>query len=162
MKGSDNLIISEEYIQKIIYTIRGKQVMLDSDLAKLYQVETRVLNQAVKRNIKRFPSEFMFQLTSDEHNVIKEEKKSIFSQSVIPNSNLLTSQNVTLKNKRGKHRKYLPYVFTEQGVSMLSAVLKSDTAIEVSKYIITVILCVTRKYRNRLKANAHLTILIET
>ncbi len=84
--------MKDEYIQNKIYTIRGKQVMLDSDLAVLYQVETRVLNQAVKRNIKRFPEEFMFKLSEEEHG-------------------FLTSQSVTLENKRGKHRKYMPNVF---------------------------------------------------
>ncbi len=105
-------------IQNLIYTVRGKQVMLDSDLAKLYQVETRVLNQAVKRNIKRFPEKYMFQLT-------KEEYEFLMSQIVI-------SKN---KETRGGRQK-LPYAFTEQGISMLSAILKSDTAIEISIKII--------------------------
>jgi hypothetical protein len=103
-------------IRSKIYTIRGVQVMLDRDLAELYQVETRVLNQAVKRNIQRFPIEFMFQLNAEElHN--------------------LMSQNVISSQSHGGMRK-LPYVFTEQGVSMLSAVLKSDIAIQVSIEII--------------------------
>ena len=93
-------------IKEKIYTIRENTVMLDSDLAELYGVEVRVLNQAVKRNKERFPDEFMFQLT-------KEEYESLRSQFVI------------LVNGHGKHRKYLPYVFTEQGVAMLSAVLKN-------------------------------------
>lgn len=125
----NKLLTDEKHIQSNIFTIRGKQVILDSDLAKLYKVETRVLNQAVKRNIKRFPLDYMFQLT-------KTEFEFLISQSVIPKNDSLTSQSVTLENKRGKHRKYLPFVFTEQGVSMLSAVLKSDTAIEVSIKII--------------------------
>lgn len=118
----NNLIKKEEEIQSKIYTIRENQVMLDNDLAELYQVETKVLNQAVKRNIKRFPSNFMFQLTKEEFEFLKSKKES------------LRSQIVTLKeiDNRGKHRKYFPYVFTEQGVSMLSAVLSSDRAIEVS------------------------------
>ncbi len=86
--------------------------MLDNDIAKLYGVEVRVLNQAVKRNKERFPEEFMFQLTKEEYDFLR-------------------SQFVTLKNGRGKHRKYLPYAFTKQGVAMLSAVLKSETAVEV-------------------------------
>ena len=106
-------LIKIENIQNCIYTIRGLQIMIDSDLAKLYQVEVKVLNQAVKRNRERFPDEFMFQLTAEEYSFLR-------------------SQNVTLKEGRGRHRKYLPYVFTEQGVAMLSAVLKSDTAIRVS------------------------------
>ena len=87
--------------------------MLDSDLAELYGVEIKVLNQAVKRNIERFPVDFMFQLTTEE-------------------SELLRSQIVTLETGRGKHRKYLPYAFTEQGVAMLSSVLKSERAINVN------------------------------
>ena len=119
----NEIVIDEQNIKNKIYTIRGVQVMLDEDLAKLYQVETKVFNQAVKRNIARFPKHFRFQLTKEEYEYV------------------LRSQIVTLKenlNKdmRGKHRKYLPYVFTEQGVSMLSAVLKSDIAIEVSIKII--------------------------
>ena len=98
----DKLIVSEQNIQGRIYTIRGVQVMLDSDLAELYQVETRIFNQAVKRNIKRFPESFRFQLTEDEYANLR-------------------SQFVT-SNQKGQHggRRYLPYVFTEQGVSMLS------------------------------------------
>jgi len=118
----DNLIKIEN-LQSKIYTIRDTQVMLDSDLAHLYGVETRVFNQAVKRNIKRFPENFRFQLTQEEYESI------LRSQIVILNE---TSN----QNRRGKHRKYLPYVFTEQGISMLSTVLKSDIAIEVSIKII--------------------------
>ena len=98
-------------IQSLIYEIRGYKVMVDRDLAKLYGVETKVLNQAVKRNIKRFPEDFMFQLTHEE---------------------CLRSQIVTLNTKQGHHLKYLPYAFTEQGVAMLSSVLRSDAAIEVN------------------------------
>ena len=105
-------------INNKIYTIRGLQVMLDSDLAELYQVETKVLNQAVKRNIERFPQDFLFQLTENEYNSLR-------------------SQIVTLeKLGKGRHSKYLPYVFTEQGVAMLSGVLKSKLAITLSIQII--------------------------
>lgn len=97
-------------IQNLIYEIRGHKVMLDSDLASLYEVETRALNQAVKRNIERFPKDFMFQLTKDEF------------------ENLI-SQNVT--SRWGGVRK-LPYAFTEQGVAMLSGILKSRRAIETN------------------------------
>ena len=97
-------------IQNLIYEIRGNKVMLDSDLATLYQVQTKVLNQAVKRNIKRFPEDFMFQLTEDEWKILK-------------------SQIVTSK-KGGKTK--LPYVFTEQGVAMLSGLLNSEVAISVN------------------------------
>jgi hypothetical protein len=103
--------VSVQRIEGLIYAIRGQKILLDSDLAGLYRVETRVLKQAVRRNKKRFPDDFMFELT-------KEEDQS------------LRSQNVILK--RGKHSKYLPFAFTEQGVAMLSSVLKSDRAIEVN------------------------------
>ena len=98
-------------IESLIYVIRKQQVMLDSDLARLYGVETKVLNQAVKRNIQRFPEDFMFQLTKEE---------------------CLRSQIVTLNEGRGRHLKYMPHVFTENGVAMLSGVLRSDKAIEVN------------------------------
>jgi len=106
-------IIKQSEIQNRIFTFRSVHVMIDRDLAELYQVETKILNQAVKRNIDKFPKEFRFQLTKEEHEFLR-------------------LQNVTLKDKRGKHSKYLPYVFTEQGVSMLSAVLRSDTAVKIS------------------------------
>ena len=122
--------IDAQNLQDKIHTIRGLQVMLDRDLAELYQVETKVFNQAVKRNNDRFPIDFMFQLS-------KEEFESWKSQIATSNADdFLRSQNVTLENGRGKHRKYLPYVFTEQGVSMLSAILKSDVAIDISIKII--------------------------
>jgi len=110
-KQSEKFSLQE--IENKILTIRGIHVMIDSDIAEMYDVETKVLNQAVKRNIARFPDSFRFQLTEEE-------------------TINLRSQSVTLESQRGKHRKYLPYVFTEQGVSMLSAVLRSDTAIQVS------------------------------
>jgi len=101
-------------IERRIYLIRGQKVMLDSDLAELYEVPTKVLNQAVRRNARRFPEDFMFQLTAEE-------------------AESLRSQIVTLKpTGRGRHRKYLPYVFTEQGVAMLSSVLNSERAIEAN------------------------------
>ncbi len=101
-------------IKNLIYEIRGYKVMLDSDLANLYGVETRVLNQAVKRNIERFPVHYMFQITKDEFQNLK-------------------SQNVI--SSWGGLRK-LPYVFTEQGVAMLSSVLKSKQAIQINMQII--------------------------
>ncbi|RRA95598.1 ORF6N domain-containing protein [Paenimyroides viscosum] len=106
-------IIPQKEIENRIYSIRGKQVMLDTDLANIYQVETKVFNQAVKRNAERFPENFCFQLTSEEWEVLR-------------------SQFVTLNIGRGQHRKYLPFVFTEQGIAMLSGVLKSTVAIRVS------------------------------
>ena len=106
-------LIPVEFIEKRILLIRGQKVMLDSDLAALYGVETKALNQAVRRNIKRFPEDFMFELSREENDSLR-------------------SQIVTLKSGRGQHRKYLPYAFTEQGVAMLSSVLNSDQAIEVN------------------------------
>ena len=120
-------LVSSSQIEKMIFTIRGVQVMFDRDLAQLYGVETRVLNQAVKRNADRFPSDFMFQLTQDEADASK-------SQIVTLNgtTDFSKSQNVTLNTGRGHNIKYLPYVFTENGVAMLSSVLRSQTAIEVN------------------------------
>ncbi|MBN2103051.1 ORF6N domain-containing protein [bacterium] len=123
-------IVKATSIQSMIFTIRGIQVMVDSDLAKVYNVEIRRLNEQVKRNIERFPESFRFQLT-------EEESENLRSQIAISiSTELLRSQIATLEIGRGKHRKYLPYVFTEQGVSMLSAVLRSETAIKVSIQII--------------------------
>ncbi|MBI4256660.1 ORF6N domain-containing protein [Candidatus Uhrbacteria bacterium] len=105
-------LIPGELIESKIYVFRGKNVMVDRDLARLYGVETRVLNQSVKRNIDRFPDDFMFQLT-------KEERQNWVSQIVIPNS-----------EKMGI--RIPPLVFTEQGVAMLSSVLNSDRAVQVN------------------------------
>ena len=113
-------------IQNRIYEIRNERVMLDFDLAKLYEVETKILNQAVKRNIKRFPIDFMFQLTKDEYEYLRFQIEA--SEAV----NSLRSQIVTLKTGRGQHRKFMPYAFTEQGVAMLSGVLNSDKAIKMN------------------------------
>ena len=123
--GIDNLM--ETAIENRIYCIRGIYVMIDRDLAELYEVETKVLNQAVKRNIQRFPEQFRFQLTENEMNDFNMNFDCSRSQFVT-----LNNQNKKIKLNRGKNIKYLPYVFTEQGVSMLSAVLRSETAIMVS------------------------------
>ena len=109
-----DFIITRQEIENRIYTIRGQQVMLDSDLARIYQVETKVFNQTVKRNTDRFPESFCFQLTQEEFDAIN-----------------LRSQFVTSSLNYGG-RRYLPYVFCEQGIAMLSAVLRSDIAIKVS------------------------------
>ena len=111
-------------IESLIRVIRGHQVMLDSDLAMLYGVETKRLNEQVKRNINRFPEDFMFQLT-------KEEASRSRSQFVTLN-NASWSQIATLNTKRGQNIKYLPYAFTSNGIAMLSSVLKSDTAVNVN------------------------------
>jgi len=112
------IIIAEEIIISKIYNVRGKHVLLAQDLAELYEVETKVLNQQVKRNIRRFPERYMFQLTKDEYDRLR-------------------SQNVTLK--RGQHVKYLPYAFTEHGILMLSSVLNSERADKVNMIIIDTI-----------------------
>ncbi|MBN1578281.1 MAG: ORF6N domain-containing protein [Chitinispirillaceae bacterium] len=127
---SEKKLIQINQIQNKIHSVRGVQVILDSDLSVLYGVQIRALNQAVKRNYERFPLEFMFQLTSEEYEYLR-------SQIVIlEKADSLRSQIVTLNSKRGMHRKYLPYAFTEQGVAMLSAVLRSETAIRTSIQII--------------------------
>jgi phage regulator Rha-like protein len=111
---ADRLSVPVHVIERRIYLVRGQRVMLDSDLAELYRVETRVLVQSVKRNIERFPEDFMFQLTT-------EEAESMRSQTVIA-----SKRNI----------RYQPYAFTEHGVAMLSAVLKSDRAVRMSIFIV--------------------------
>lgn len=106
-------IVTRERIEKKIYLIRNQKVMIDQDLAELYNVSTGRLNEQVKRNLERFPKDFMFPLSKTEYNTIR-------------------SQIAILKTGRGKHRKYLPYAFTEQGVTMLSSVLKSKRAVQVN------------------------------
>lgn len=109
---------NQKEIENLIITLRGKQVMLDSNLAEMYGVEIRRLNEQVKRNITRFPHEFMFQINESEFDFIRSQ------YAIIESEESIRSQNATLKDKRGRHRKYLPYVFTEQGVAMLSAILQ--------------------------------------
>lgn len=111
--------ITDDLILTKIYIIRGQKVMIDKDLAELYNVETRVFNQAVRRNNLRFPEDFCFQLTKDEYESLR-------------------SQIVILETGRGKHSKFLPYAFTEQGVAMLSSILNSDLAIKVNIQIIRI------------------------
>lgn len=107
---NQGLVITQ--IENIIYLIRGQKVMLDNDLAALYEIESKVLNQAVKRNIERFPMDFMFQLTKEETETLKNQSESF--------------------KKAVAGRKYAPYVFTENGVAMLSSVLNSPKAIQVN------------------------------
>ena len=109
---AERLPVPIELIERRIYLIRGRKVMLDADLAELYRVATKVLNQAVKRNYARFPDDFMFQLTPEE-------------------AESLRSQIVTLEKGRGRHSKYAPLAFTEHGVAMLSAVLHSQRAAQM-------------------------------
>lgn len=117
---------SIDSIRSRILTVCGVQVMLDRDLAELYGVPTKVLNQAVKRNIERFPERFMFQLSKDD---IENLRSQIATTNAVTS---IRSQIVTINKKQGQHLKYMPYAFTEQGIAMLSAVLKSDTAIAIS------------------------------
>ena len=128
--------VSEEIVINKIYFIRGQKVMLDSDLAELYGVETKRLKEQVKRNIERFPKHYMFELTKEEAEISR-------------------SQFATLK--RGENIKYLPYAFTEHGVLMLSNVIKSSKAISVSIQIIDVFV----KLRQSLSDNMELRLLIE-
>lgn len=117
-KATKILMIPDELVTNKIYFIREQKVMLDKDLAELYRVETKVLNQAVRRNLGRFPEDFMFQVSEEEWQSLR-------------------SQIVTSKARRGGSR-YLPFAFTEQGVAMLSSVLNSETAIRVNIQIIRV------------------------
>lgn len=106
-------IIKQSEIASMIYIIRGHKIMIDTDLALLYNVKTKRLKEQVKRNFKRFPVDFMFELTKEEYQSLR-------------------SQSATLKIGRGKHSKYLPMAFTEQGIAMLSSALNSDRAIDVN------------------------------
>jgi len=118
-----NMIIPDETIEQKIYLIRGRKVILSVHLARLYEVEVRTLVQAVKRNIDRFPEDFMFQLTWEEFRSLRSQFVTLKNLKKIPQG---------LFSKRGKHAKYLPYAFTEQGVAMLSSVLRSKRAIQVN------------------------------
>ena len=134
----NEVMIDNSKIENMIYEIRGKHVMFNSDVARLYNVETKVLNQVIKRNINRFPEEFCFQITIEELGNLS-----------------LRSQNVTLNksnNYRGLHYKYLPYVLTEQGIMMLSGLLKNDIAAKVNVQIIAAFV----KMRKYISGNLYL------
>lgn len=135
-----NEVISELKIEDMIYEVRGKQVMLDRDLAYLYRVETRTLNQKVKRNIERFPDSFCFQMTDEEFTIWK--------------SQIVMSDN----DKIGLRRP--PYVFTEQGVAMLSAVINSDVAINVSVKIMDAFVSMRRYLSSNLSDYNYITKLV--
>jgi hypothetical protein len=126
-------VIQSERIEALILLIRGHRVMLDSDLALLYGVPVKRLNEQVRRNIRRFPGDFMIRLTAEEYEALR-------------------SQFATLKVARGTHRKYLPYAFTEQGVAMLSGVLRSQRAIDVNVEIMRTFV----RLRQMLASNAQL------
>ena len=117
-------------IQNRIYELRGERVMLDFDLAALYETETRIFNQAVKRNIKRFPKDFMFQLTRQEWANLKSQIVISSSQNINNQSNINMSSQIVMTSKRPSSA--IPYAFTEQGVAMLSGVLNSDKAIQMN------------------------------
>lgn len=127
-------LIPAERIERQILLLRGQKVLLDFQLAGLYGVETKALNQAVKRNSERFPEDFMFQLSEEEMSQIMRSQivtaSTEISESAQESAGSLRSQNVTLK--RGQHLKYAPYAFTEQGVAMLSSVLRSSRAVLVN------------------------------
>ena len=135
-------------VERRIYLIRREKVMLDYDLAELYGVPTRTLNQAVKRNRDRFPEDFMFQLSTP-------EARALRSQIVILDAPRRLSQLAT--GKRGEHSKYLPYAFTEQGVAMLSSVLRSKRAVQVNIAIMRTFV----RLREMLLSNANLACKLE-
>ena len=114
-------------VQNRIYLIRGQRVILDKDIAFLYETETKVLNQAVNRNIKRFPLDFMFQLTKEEVDLLRIQKNH--TNEITPN---LRSQIVTSSLESWGGNRYLPFAFTEQGVAMLSGIVNSDKAIQMN------------------------------
>lgn len=122
-----------EDIKNLIYTVRGKQVMLDSDVAMLYHNETKKINQTVKRNIARFPERFCFKLTLEEFTNLKSQfVTSSFDEKELKN---MWSQSVTtsrVEDNKYRSTRYLPYVFTEQGIAMLSGLLRNEIAIQVS------------------------------
>lgn len=124
-----------QVIQRKIYEIRGMRVLLDFDLAEMYGIETKRLKEAVRRNIERFPTDFMFELTREEYNSLR-------------------TQFATLENGRGKYSKYLPYAFTEQGVAMLSSVLNSKQAIEVNIGIMRTFVAI-RNYLIQQSSSSH-------
>ena len=140
----NEIIIKDKKIENMIFEVRGVQVMLSSDVATLYQIETKRLNQVIKRNIDRFPSTFCFQLTDEEI-----DRLSLRSQFATLNKS---------NNLRGQHYKYLPYVLTEQGIMMLSGLLKSDIAVKVNIQIIDAFVKMRRYFANNFNTNELLSI----
>ena len=131
-----------ENIENLIHVIRGKQVMLDVDLARLYGVETKRLNEQVKRNLERFPEDFMFQLSKEEIDFLRSQIATIENAG----SHVLRSQIVTLEkvDMRGRHVKYMPYAFTESGIAMLSGVLRSPQAVNMNIQIMRAFVAMRR------------------
>jgi hypothetical protein len=136
-----SIAIPDELLEQTILLIRRQKVILDRELARLYGVSTKALNQAVKRNLDRFPEDFMFQLTMDEA-----------SAQLVPTTKRSRSQIVTLNKTRGKNVKYRPFAFTEHGILMLSSVLKSDRAVQVNIQIMRTFV----RLRELLTSNAEL------
>ena len=134
----NEILIKENItIEDMIFDIRGKQVMLDSDVALLFGYETKYLNRQVQRNIDRFPESYCFRLTEDEYNSLR-------------------CQNVTLKINRGAHRKYLPYAFTEYGITMLAGLLKSNIAVQASLKIVDTFIAMKKYISNELIEQRHI------
>jgi phage regulator Rha-like protein len=132
MPKSSNKLTTDQ-LGRLIYEVRGERVMLDSDLASIYGVETKALNRAVKRNRDRFPKDFVFQLSEDEW---KNLRYQIGTSSSDPKHQSLRYQIGTLNTGRGGHRKYLPYVFTEHGAIMAANVLNSARAVQMSVFVV--------------------------
>ena len=127
----DEIIVKDNIkIEDMIYEIRGKQVMLDSDVAMLFGYETKYLNRQVQRNLNRFPESYCFRLTQNEYNSLR-------------------CQNVTLKTTRGEHRKYLPYLFTEYEITMLAGLLKSEIAVQASLRIVDTFIAMKKYISNK-------------
>jgi hypothetical protein len=152
-------------IEPLILTLRGQRVILDADLAEIYGVPTKRLNEQVKRNVDRFPADFMLQLTVDEWSSLRSQfatlNEDVDYQGDVNNRSLivtgsddapLRSQSVTLKDGRGQHRKYMPYAFTEHGAIMAATVLNSPEAVAMSVFVVRAFVLM----RERLAANAEI------
>src|SRR5260370_773203 len=120
------IILKPENVAQLVFFIRGEKVMLDADLAMLYGVEARALNQAVARNRKRFPADFMFQLSKKEYNSIRSQFVTTSGRAIV------NSSQTVMSSRKHRGRAYQPYAFTEQGVAMLSSVLRSERAVAVN------------------------------
>ena len=133
-----------QLIQKKIFEIRGQRVMFDFHLGELYGIETRVLNQAVKRNLKRFPFDFMFQLSAEEYKSLRHQIEASITEKNGKNN----SSQIVMSSPKNRGEKYLPYAFTEHGITMLSSVLKSETAINVNIAIVRSFILLKQYHNN--------------
>ncbi len=137
-------LVTPDQIARAILILRGQRVLQDSELAALYGVSTKRFNEQVRRNRKRFPADFMFQLTAEETSSLRSQIATLKTSRdlhrrdlpYVEETNSLRSQIATLKTGRGQHRKYLPYVFTEHGAIMAATILNSPRAIEMSVYVV--------------------------